>query len=128
MAQRSGAELGALIEEATVDTYDEVGAVNGFLPIVDELLRQVLGHLHLAVVRSFRQRARAGRLGASGIHARFATPMTTIRFDPQPSPVIHRKLDETVDNPWVVCGICSILVPCTPVQIPRRKGSSPHRD
>ncbi|MFE5075864.1 hypothetical protein [Streptomyces halstedii] len=46
VAQRSGAELGALIEEATVDTYNEVGAVNGFLAIVDELLRQVLGHLH----------------------------------------------------------------------------------
>ncbi|MFE7622633.1 hypothetical protein [Streptomyces sp. NPDC057509] len=38
MEQRSGAELDALIEEATVDTYDEVEAVNGFLAIIDERL------------------------------------------------------------------------------------------
>lgn len=38
MEQRSGAELDALIEEATVDTYDEVEAVNGFLAIIDEHL------------------------------------------------------------------------------------------
>jgi hypothetical protein len=34
----STAELDALIEEATVDTYDEVEAVNGFLAIIDEHL------------------------------------------------------------------------------------------
>ncbi|MYY04989.1 hypothetical protein [Streptomyces sp. ATexAB-D23] len=38
MEQRSGAELDVLIEEATVDTYDEVEAVNGFLAIIDEHL------------------------------------------------------------------------------------------
>jgi hypothetical protein len=35
---RSGAELDALIEEATVDTYDEIEAVNGFLAALDEHL------------------------------------------------------------------------------------------
>lgn len=57
MAQRSGAELDALIEEATVDTYDEVGAVNGFLAIVDEHLdvpftTSVLGaEVHVVEIR-----------------------------------------------------------------------------
>ncbi|WUH95855.1 hypothetical protein OG900_20665 [Streptomyces sp. NBC_00433] len=34
----SVAELDALIEEATVDTYDEIEAVNGFLAVIDEHL------------------------------------------------------------------------------------------
>lgn len=34
----SAAELDALIEEATVDTYDEIAAVNGFLAVIDEHL------------------------------------------------------------------------------------------
>lgn len=38
MSTRGGAELDALIEEATVDTYDEIEAVNGFLAVIDEHL------------------------------------------------------------------------------------------
>jgi len=38
VSTRSGAELDALIEEATVDTYDEIEAVNGFLAAIDEHL------------------------------------------------------------------------------------------
>lgn len=38
MSTRSAAELDGLIEEATVDTYDEIEAVNGFLAVVDEHL------------------------------------------------------------------------------------------
>jgi hypothetical protein len=38
VSTRSGAELDALIEEATVDTYDEIEAVNGFLAAIDEQL------------------------------------------------------------------------------------------
>lgn len=38
MSTRSAAELDTLIEEATVDTYDEVEAVNGFLAVIDEHL------------------------------------------------------------------------------------------
>ncbi|CAG6393441.1 hypothetical protein NMG29_02135 [Streptomyces cocklensis] len=34
----SAAELDALIEDATVDTYDEIEAVNGFLAVIDEHL------------------------------------------------------------------------------------------
>ncbi|MYS24963.1 hypothetical protein GA0115240_172018 [Streptomyces sp. DvalAA-14] len=34
----STAELDALIEEATVDTYDAIEAVNGFLAVIDEHL------------------------------------------------------------------------------------------
>jgi hypothetical protein len=33
-----GRSTGALIEEATVDTYDEIEAVNGFLAVIDEHL------------------------------------------------------------------------------------------
>ncbi|WP_335971676.1 hypothetical protein [Streptomyces sp. CA2R106] len=38
MSTRGTAELDALIGEATVDTYDEVEAVNGFLAVIDEHL------------------------------------------------------------------------------------------
>ncbi|MFE7614494.1 hypothetical protein [Streptomyces sp. NPDC057496] len=38
MDKRNDAELDALIEEATVDTYDEVEAVSGFLAVIDEHL------------------------------------------------------------------------------------------
>jgi len=36
MTTRSAAELDRLIEEATVDTYDETEAINGFLAVIDE--------------------------------------------------------------------------------------------
>jgi hypothetical protein len=35
---RSAAELDALIEEATVDTYNEIEAVDGFLTVIEEHL------------------------------------------------------------------------------------------
>ncbi|MFJ1590261.1 hypothetical protein ACIOD0_08455 [Kitasatospora albolonga] len=38
METKGGDELDTLIEEATVDTYDEVEAVNGFLAAIDEHL------------------------------------------------------------------------------------------
>lgn len=38
MSPRRTAELDALIEEAAVDTYDEVEAVNGFPAVIDEHL------------------------------------------------------------------------------------------
>ncbi|MEE1840313.1 hypothetical protein ABZ776_01155 [Streptomyces sp. NPDC007076] len=38
MSTWSAAELDVLIEEATVDTYDEIEAVNGFLAVIEEHL------------------------------------------------------------------------------------------
>ena len=38
MDNRNGPELDALIDEATVDTYDEVEAVSGFLAVIEEHL------------------------------------------------------------------------------------------
>ncbi|WP_335971679.1 MULTISPECIES: hypothetical protein [Streptomycetaceae] len=38
MSTRGTAELDALIEKATVETFDEVEAVNGFLAVIDEYL------------------------------------------------------------------------------------------
>ncbi|ANH92370.1 hypothetical protein ACIGZH_05205 [Streptomyces sp. NPDC058319] len=38
MKKRSGRELDVLIEEAIVDTYDEVEAISAFLSVIDEHL------------------------------------------------------------------------------------------
>ncbi|MGC4947575.1 hypothetical protein ACLQ2N_15445 [Streptomyces sp. DT224] len=72
MGKRSGPALDALIEEATVDTYDEVEAVNGFLAAIDEDLdvpftTTVLGVevdvIEIRLTKDFRLVARCVREG-----------------------------------------------------------------
>lgn len=72
MEKRSGLELDALIEEATVDTYDEAEAVNGFLAVIEEHLdvpftTTVLGVevtvVEISLTNDFRMVARCVRNG-----------------------------------------------------------------